>query len=178
MCNPLSVSIPNFTVSNSEYADYSASFITARDEADDPSETAEMNLGDSSPLTGDDWVIAMTVTNSIGQVVEGLTESNFDLGDQTLTAVEDLLDGNYYLYVENEDSYSIDIIATGYVTNSNTYNSVSFADYIVDTTNISTEVTLEFTHYLRLLDSIGEIITGGTITAGDGSAVSCLDFQL
>lgn len=174
---PLSVSIPNFTVSNSEYADYSASFITARDEADDPSETAEMNLGDSSPLTGDDWVIAMTVTNSIGQVVEGLTESNFDLGDQTLTAVEDLLDGNYYLYVENEDSYSIDIIATGYVTNSNTYNSVSFADYIVDTTNISTEVTLEFTHYLRLLDSIGEIITGGTITAGDGSAVSCLDFS-
>ncbi len=175
---PLSVSIPNFTVSNGEYADYSASFTTVRDEAADPSETAEMSLGDSSPLTGDDWVIPISVTDSIGQVIEGLTESNFDLGDQTLTAVEDLLDGNYYLFVENGDgdSYDVTINLTGYVSNTAAYDSVDFEEIAFEST--VNEITLEFTHYLRLLDAAGAIITGGKITAGDNFAVECLDFSI
>lgn len=173
---PLSVSIPNFTVSNTEFNDYSASFTTVRDANDDPSETATMSLGDASPITGDDWVIPLTITDSIGQVIEGLTEENFDLGDQTLVAVEDLLDGNYYLFVGNPDSYYINISLEGYVTNEAAYDSEDFA--IITESPSYNEVTLDYNHYIQVLDSDGAAISGATLTAGlkKATAITCVDF--
>lgn len=174
---PVSSDIPTFTVSNSEYADYEADFTSARTSATDPSETAEMILGDASPITGSDWTISLEVLDSMGGSIVGLVDSNFDLGNQTLTKSEEVDGGKYYLYVENPDSYDVNVVVDGYVSNSSPYDSISFDEIGTSDANVA---TLDFGESIVLTNSAGEYISGATITTGDGDdggAVTCVDYS-